>query len=99
MPRQRRYIVTDEDKRRHVVFSNRTPLASEIREPTQAEMEEQVRDERDQLLQESDWTQLPDAPLTVATVALWAIYRQALRDITLQIGFPFLVIWPTKPEG
>lgn len=48
------------------------------------------------LLQESDWTQLPDVPLE--TKQAWATYRQALRDITIQEGYPFNVIWPTKPE-
>jgi len=40
---------------------------------------------RNKLLQESDWTQLTDSP---ADKAEWAVYRQALRDITDQAGFP-----------
>jgi hypothetical protein len=51
---------------------------------------------RNLLLQSSDWTQLPDVPLE--TKQAWAIYRQALRDITTQQGYPFEVIWPIKPE-
>lgn len=51
---------------------------------------------RNSLLQSSDWTQLPDVPLE--TKQAWATYRQALRDITTQEGYPFNVIWPTKPE-
>ena len=54
-----------------------------------------VRAERDRLLAESDWTQLPDVPLT--TKEAWAAYRQALRDITEQPGFPFDVVWPEPP--
>lgn len=53
-----------------------------------------VRARRDRLLQESDWTQLPDVPL--ATKEAWAVYRQALRDITLQPD-PFNITWPTPP--
>ena len=50
---------------------------------------------RAQLLQSSDWTQLPDVPL--ATKEAWAVYRQALRDITLQAGYPLAIDWPLAP--
>jgi hypothetical protein len=46
------------------------------------------------LLTQSDWTQLADAPVDKAA---WAVYRQALRDITLQAGFPFTVDFPVAP--
>ena len=55
----------------------------------------QARSERDALLKESDWTQVPDAP--VDQVA-WKDYRQALRDVPQQAGFPIDINWPTKPE-
>ena len=55
---------------------------------------EQARAKRESLLIESDWTQMPDAPVDKAS---WATYRQALRDITKQSGFPHDVVWPTKP--
>jgi hypothetical protein len=48
------------------------------------------------LLSGSDWTQLPDVPLTTKTA--WAAYRQALRDITTQVGYPTEIIWPTPPQ-
>ena len=51
-------------------------------------------------LYESDWTQLPDSPLTTEKKAEWATYRQALRDITTQLeGVDTMqnVPWPTKP--
>lgn len=53
-----------------------------------------VREKRDKLLAASDWTQLPDVPL--ATKEAWAVYRQALRDITLQAD-PFNIVWPSTP--
>ena len=56
---------------------------------------EQARANRDRLLDISDWTQLQDAPVDQAT---WAVYRQALRDVPQQAGFPHDVVWPTKPE-
>lgn len=49
---------------------------------------------REAALVDSDWTQLPDTQLDKA---VWATYRQALRDITLQAGFPHDIVWPTKP--
>jgi hypothetical protein len=51
---------------------------------------------RNELLVESDWTQLPDVIL--ANKQDWAVYRQALRDIPQQSGYPFNIIWPVKPE-
>ena len=53
-----------------------------------------ARQERNNLLSQSDWTQVSDAPVDQAA---WAAYRQALRDITLQPGFPINIDWPVKP--
>lgn len=57
-----------------------------------------VRYERDFILSRSDWTQMPDAPLTDEKRAEWTTYRQELRDVPSQEGFPWDVIWPTPPE-
>lgn len=54
----------------------------------------QVRSERNAKLAASDWTQLSDAPVDKTA---WATYRQALRDITAQEGFPMTVNWPAEP--
>jgi hypothetical protein len=51
---------------------------------------------RNALLSETDWTQMPDTPQ--ATKDKWAPYRQALRDVPQQPGFPENIQWPTKPE-
>ena len=56
-----------------------------------------VREERDRLLSECDWTQVSDSPLGSSSKSDWAAYRQALRDVTSQEGFPFDVTWPAKP--
>ena len=56
-----------------------------------------IRIQRDGLLTQSDWTQLPDSPLSTADKEAWATYRQALRDITAQTGFPYQITWPTAP--
>jgi hypothetical protein len=71
-----------------------TPATPEqIAERTSAK-EAEVRQQRNQLLSTCDWTQLPDAPVLRAT---WATYRQALRDVTAQEGFPWNVVWPEQP--
>jgi hypothetical protein len=56
-----------------------------------------VRGDRNKRLLDSDWTQLPDAPLTEEQKTAWQAYRQALRDVTQQAD-PFEIIWPSKPE-
>jgi hypothetical protein len=61
--------------------------------PTPEELAAQARAQRDSLLASTDWTQLPDVPQ--ATREAYAVYRQALRDVTLQDGFPTNIIWPT----
>lgn len=60
--------------------------------------ENQVKAERDFKLIRSDWTQLPDAPLTTEKKAEWTSHRQDLRDVPAQEGFPWNVVWPTPPE-
>ena len=56
--------------------------------------EDEARKHRDGLLAASDWTQVADAPVDQAA---WATYRQALRDIPQQQGFPCEIAWPAKP--
>jgi len=59
-----------------------------------AEQAKSVREQRNRLIAECDWTQVEDSPVDKAE---WATYRQELRDLTLQAGFPFDVTYPTKP--
>ena len=59
-----------------------------------AEQAKSVRSTRDAKLAECDWTQVADAPVDKA---IWATYRQALRDITAQTGFPWTITWPDAP--
>ena len=58
-----------------------------------------ILQQRKQLLYGSDWTQIPNNPLNSEKQAQWATYRQELRDIPSQSGYPFNVIWPTPPQG
>jgi hypothetical protein len=59
-----------------------------------AQQASSVRAERNTLLAACDWTQVADAPVDKAA---WASYRQALRDVPSQPGFPYNVIWPEVP--
>ena len=54
----------------------------------------QVRDERDAKLAASDWMANSDVTMS----ADWTTYRQALRDVPAQAGFPTNVTWPTEPS-
>jgi len=56
----------------------------------------EVRFVRNALLRDCDWTQNADSPLSVADKAAWATYREALRNLPLQLTFPH-VQWPTTP--
>jgi hypothetical protein len=69
---------------------------TDIREEIQETRIRQIRNERDELLEESDYAVLPDAPVT--DVEEWKTYRQALRDIPQQPGFPNDIDWPKKPS-
>ena len=55
----------------------------------------EIREKRDDLLLETDWTQNPDVPST--TKEKWQTYRQALRDVPSQSD-PYNITWPTKPS-
>lgn len=68
-----------------------TPEEIEAAKPTA----EDVRSQRDSLLNRTDFRMVSDAPWDNNA---WATYRQALRDITAQEGFPANVVWPTEPE-
>lgn len=58
--------------------------------------EELVKMERDMRISVTDWTQMAD--VAEETKQKWATYRQALRDITTQPGYPQNVVWPAAPQ-
>ena len=59
------------------------------------EQAKSVRSTRDTKLKDTDWTQITDATVNKT---VWATYRQALRDVPTQSGFPWTITWPTQPE-
>lgn len=61
-----------------------------------------IRQRRAQLLAWSDWTQAADSPLSAAKKAEWAVYRQALRDLTTTFANAINaedIVWPTNPNA
>lgn len=61
-----------------------------------AQQANEAKEKRNKLLQESDWTQVADAPVNKTA---WAAYRQELRDVPQQAGFPDAILWPNAPEA
>lgn len=57
-----------------------------------------MRQQRDALLAACDWTQGADSPLDATTKSAWAAYREALRSVPQQSGFPTTITWPTAPS-
>jgi hypothetical protein len=79
------------------VFTGGTAAADEAayKAMKDAEQAKAVREQRTQKLSDSDWTQIADS---TADKTAWATYRQALRDITSQAGFPWTITWPNDPN-
>jgi hypothetical protein len=81
------------------LIGSKTPMSEEeVRQSTdsaQLGVPDIIRGQRNSLLNLSDWTQVLDAPVDQT---LWANYRQSLRDIPQQEGFPHNISWPTQPE-
>jgi hypothetical protein len=65
-----------------------------LQELPEQQANDNIRAERDRRLAKCDWSQLSDAPVDSTA---WATYRQALRDLPSQSGFPFNITWPTQP--
>ena len=70
-------------------------VALAISQPV-ADLAAQVRAERDLRLMQTDWIYLPDVT-PPKDIAAWQAYRQALRDVPQQVGFPGEVTWPVRP--
>ena len=69
-----------------------------VPEPTDDDFESQVRAERNMKIAETDYYMMPDYPADPETLEVVKNYRKALRDITLQSGFPRDVEWPVVPK-
>lgn len=71
------------------------PLDQDVIDAKTEELAAAVRSTRNKRLAACDWTQLSDAQVNKDA---WATYRQALRDVPAQPGFPFSVSWPSEPS-
>lgn len=70
---------------------------NEYLEKSKVIKEKEERKKRNQLLTESDWTQIPNTPLTEEQKNSWEDYRNKLRNITEDPKFPWEHSWPEKP--
>ena len=82
----------DTDQVGQPLYGNEWEVAYTVQNMEQSVAEANVRAKRDGLLSETDWMALSDVTMSDSITA----YRQALRDIPSQSGFPFNVTWPTK---
>ena len=80
----------DGDKRRFQIVA--------VPEPTTEEIAAQVRAKRDALLAETDFLMMPDYPLGEEDATALKTYRQGLRDVPTQEGFPTEITWPDFPS-
>lgn len=105
IPNELHFTANPEDTEAHGRDIYHRALAGEFGEvaeyvpPPPPTIEEQSiieRQNRDQLISNTDWTQASDIPQS--TKDKWAAYRQLLRDVPQQEGFPFNIVWPEKPS-
>lgn len=80
------------------IDANGRPVPADHLPPSGDIVAEKVRVERNAKLSKCDWVVLPDSPLTSAQKTEWKTYRQSLRDLTSQSGFPAAVDWPLAPK-
>jgi len=98
LPENCDYIVseTSDVKDMHVVDGVLQPLPeSVLEERAIAKAWKRLKARRGRRLQNSDWTQVPDAPVDAEA---WATYRQELRDLPDNTTDPREVVWPTPPS-
>lgn len=88
-------LTIDADNQQVIVVRSVVPWTQAEIDAETAGQAAQVRAERNSKLAASDWTQGKDIADAVSTP--WATYRQALRDVTAQDGFPWAIIWPEMP--
>jgi len=62
------------------------------------EPKQEIRELRNKKLAETDWIVIQSKELNIEIPNEWKLYRQSLRDITTQVGFPSAVEWPTLPK-
>ena len=90
-------VMPDRDGLEKIVQDNTATWLAYAKQQEAEKQAQVIRDKRDKLLSDTDWTQTDDAPLSSEDKESVRKYRQALRDITAQSGFPQKIVWPDKP--
>ena len=107
-PGEDRRLLLDEtpdyDKEKeYVIRLNPVPAGSnvivyQVVEYDDSHFIQEIEVQRQALLAQTDWTQLPDVSMLEEKKQEYIVYRQSLRDINEQTGYPKNVIWPVRPE-
>lgn len=87
--------IAEDNQHRLGEVINETTVTAVLDDTPAPDLETPIRQKRNELLVASDWTQVADAPVDKA---VWATYRQELRDVTSQASFPNEVTWPVPPK-
>ena len=87
-------VFTDRAATENMPAKTAAEQEAEYKAMKDAEQAKSIRNQRTEKLKDSDWTQISDS---TADKVAWATYRQALRDITAQAGFPWTIEWPVAP--
>ena len=86
--------VTQDDQGRWFTKYSVADMDDEAKAALDAQQAASQRSERNRCIAICDWTQVDDSPVDKA---VWAVYRQALRDLPSQEGFPWDITWPIEP--
>ena len=88
----------DENYERNLLIAESEAYNGEVTVEDVPMTSDEARTQRDKLLAATDWTQVLDAPIDAATREAYRAYRQALRDLPEQEGFPETITWPELPS-
>lgn len=72
-------------------------MGDEAKAAKDAEQAKNIRSDRDRRLAECDWVVIKNLELNQNIPGVWEVYRQGLRDVPAQAGFPYDITWPSKP--
>ncbi|WP_033576728.1 tail fiber assembly protein [Dickeya chrysanthemi] len=91
------YLLDQQVRGNVIIFdeSTKKPIAVTPVPLSDTQLAEDARRQRDNLLTASDWTQVSDAPVDQQA---WRTYREILRQVPEQTGFPLNIAWPVQPE-
>ncbi|ACT08828.1 putative phage tail fibre protein [Dickeya chrysanthemi Ech1591] len=91
------YLLDQQVRGNVIIFdeSTKKPIAVTPVPLSDTQLAEDARRQRDNLLTASDWTQVSDAPVDQQA---WRTYREILRQVPEQAGFPLNIAWPVQPE-